>query len=156
MSTNSPYRRKPPNSEAHGWQEFKQGVLGRRLDNQAPRYNKYTFTSAMVPSEIQLQHIFWYNILEPLRSLFKDQQFNTSEAINMIGKPDFICLPVEKPNALLMAIEIKTRWVLSGDTNLVGEYNQRKQPVYSSVYGRGSFENIYLDVGVLIYKDCNW
>ena len=63
----------------------------------------------------------------PLGSLFKDQEFNDSEAINMIGKPDFICLPVGKPNALLMAIEIKTRWVLSSDTNLVGEYNQRQK-----------------------------
>ena len=75
----------------------------------------------------------------------------------MIGKPDFICLPVGKPNALLMAIEIKTRWVLSGDTNLVGEYNQRKKPVVRSVeqiYGYLKLDN--LRYGMLSTYDITW
>ena len=156
-STNPPYRRKPPHSEAHDWLEFKMGVLGRRPDNQTPRYNKYSFKTTRVPSEIQLQHCFMYNILEPLQRLFMDLEFNTSEAINMMGKPDFICLPAGQPNTLLMAIEIKTRWVLSGDTNLVGEYNQRKQPVVRSVeqiYGYLKLNN--LRYGIISMYDITW
>ena len=157
-ATNSPYRVVPPMSQANDWKEFKQEVLGRRPDNQAPCYEAYRFpTGNEVASELELQCIFYFNILQPLQDLFKDHRFGAPEAVHMKGKPDFICR-LGKTNSLLMAIEIKTRWVLPGNTNLVEEYNQ---PLTQAVVR--SVEQIYgylvlnhLRYGILSTYDITW
>jgi len=122
------YTRKPPKSKACHWDGFTGEVLSFPVDNLEGTFDEPFRDYFNIPSENRVQMAFDTNaqahINNFFRNRFPDEQFNVAEGTDkLIGKPDFVL--VSSQGKLLLTTEMKTKWVLNVNLDIVGKYSER-------------------------------